>query len=92
MTLKAISEQKSISAKNRLVLKVHNSGFVDFELPPGVFEVKCINITLPGFVGIYIITDDIAMKTRLKTIINLGFDEMFFKYINRVTMNLGLYI
>ena len=59
-------------------MKLYNSRFVNFELPPGVYEVILVNSTLTESVKATIVTNDISMKTSLSTNNFSRFDEKSF--------------
>ena len=56
-------------------MKFYRSRFVGFEIPPGVFEVIDINITLNSLLKVNVVIRDITMKARSKTSNILRFDR-----------------
>ena len=67
-----------VSEENiELLLELYNSRFVNFELPPGVYEMIDIKNTLNDLVKVSVVTDDVTFEKNLNTDDILRFHEKF---------------
>ena len=65
-----------VSEENiELLLDLFNSRFVNFELPPGVYEMTDIKNTINDLVKVSVVTDDVTLEKSSNTDDNSRFHE-----------------
>ena len=75
VSLKVIFEQKRFREDNiKLILKVYKSRFVNFELQVRDYELVHFKNVIIDLVKLNIVSYDKTVKTKLNTILFLGFD------------------